>query len=76
MSTIVDIMILKELGYRLRKRRKALKLTQEDLARMAGCSKPSVIAAEQGKPTLQTSILIAIASALGLRLELRDDKGP
>ena len=61
-----------ELGKSIRQRRKLLKLTQEDLARLASCSKPSVIAAESGKPTLRLEILLSILHVLGLSLELAD----
>jgi y4mF family transcriptional regulator len=62
----------KHLGNKIRDRRKALGITQADLARLAGCSIPSVIAAEEGKPTLRLKILIDLAQVLGLHLELAD----
>jgi transcriptional regulator with XRE-family HTH domain len=62
----------KQLGERIRDRRKALGITQADLAQLSSCSIPSVIAAEEGKPTLRLHILIDLASVLGLKLELVD----
>jgi HTH-type transcriptional regulator / antitoxin HipB len=60
----------------LRRRRKALRLSQQELADLAGVSKPSVVAAEQGKTTLRLSVLEGIAGALGFRLALADLRGP
>jgi len=69
---IVAIMTLKEIGNKIKQRRKALRLNQSDLARLAGCSKPSVVAAETGKPTLRLNILLAILHVLGLTLRVDD----
>ncbi|MDX2065497.1 MAG: helix-turn-helix domain-containing protein [Fimbriimonadaceae bacterium] len=68
---IVDFMNAKELGRALVRRRKALGMTQAELADLAECSKPSVVAAEAGKPTLRLSILLALADTLGLELTLQ-----
>jgi y4mF family transcriptional regulator len=62
----------KELGQRIKERRRRLGITQADLARLASCSKPSVIAAENGKPTLRLDKLMAILQVLGLRLSVED----
>lgn len=67
-------MTAKEIGDRIQLRRKLLRLTQGDVARLASCSKPSVIAAESGKPTLRLSILLSILHVLGLSLQLSDAK--
>lgn len=72
MSTIVAIMTAEEIGKQIRQRRKLLKITQGDVARLASCSKPSVIAAESGKPTLRLDILLSILSVLGLSVHLTD----
>jgi y4mF family transcriptional regulator len=61
-----------EIGQRIRKRRKQLQITQADLARLADCSKPSVVAAEQGKPTLRLDKLMAILHVLGLAIDITD----
>jgi HTH-type transcriptional regulator / antitoxin HipB len=65
-------MTLLELGLQIRDRRKQLGLNQSDLARLASCSKPSVIAAEAGKPTLRLDKLMAILTVLGLTLQIED----
>lgn len=63
-----------EIGKAIRLRRRQLGITQTDLARLAECSKPSVIAAERGKPTLRLNLLITILSVLGLQLMVTDHK--
>ena len=63
-----------ELGKRIRERRKALNLTQQDAADIAGAAHTFVRAAEQGKPTLQFDKLIDLMQALGL--EFRLESGP
>jgi y4mF family transcriptional regulator len=67
-------MTLLEIGERIRQRRKQLRINQSDLARLASCSKPSVIAAENGKPTLRLDKLQSIVEALGLTLQVGDSK--
>jgi len=62
----------KELGVRIEQRRKLLRITQADVARLASCSVPSVVAAEKGKPTLRLEILLSILCVLGLTIELAE----
>jgi y4mF family transcriptional regulator len=64
----------REIGNTIRTRRKLLRLTQEQLAELAGCSKPSIIAAEAGKPTLRLDILFAILRVLNLHLRIEGDE--
>ena len=61
-------MTSKEIGQAIRERRRALRLTQAGLAELALCSKPTIIAAEQGKATLRLDKLLAILAVLGLAL--------
>ena len=65
-------MTAKEIGERIQQRRKLLRITQADVARLASCSKPSVIAAESGKPTLRLDILLSIVHVLGLSISLNE----
>ncbi|HSI73253.1 MAG TPA: helix-turn-helix domain-containing protein [Fimbriimonas sp.] len=65
-------MTSRELGQRIRERRKLLNINQSDVARLASCSKPSVVAAEAGKPTLRLDKLLAILQVLGLTIRLED----
>ena len=52
-----------------------LRLTQERLAELASCSKPSVVAAELGKPTMRLDKLLAILTVLGLSIEITQADG-
>lgn len=65
-------MTAQEIGERIQQRRKLLRITQADVARLASCSKPSVIAAESGKPTLRLDILLSILHVLGLSISLNE----
>ncbi len=67
-------MTTKQIGEQIQQRRKQLRITQENVARLASCSKPSVIAAESGKPTLRLEILLSILTVLGLTIQLTDSK--
>ena len=58
------------LGSTLRTRRRALKLTQEDLSDIAGVSLRLVHEIEHGKESVQLATLIKILSSLGLHLDL------
>jgi HTH-type transcriptional regulator / antitoxin HipB len=56
------------LATELRDRRKSLKLTQQDLADLAGCSPRFVRALEAGKESVRLDKLVAVLDALGLEL--------
>lgn len=53
----------------MRARRTFLRLTQQDLADMAGVSERFVRFVEQGKPSVQLDSLLAILETLGLELQ-------
>ncbi|MEV8467621.1 helix-turn-helix domain-containing protein [Fluviibacterium sp. DFM31] len=57
-----------DLGAALRKRRKALGLTQETLSLQSGISVPTIIAAERGKETTQIGMVFTLCRDLGLDL--------
>jgi HTH-type transcriptional regulator / antitoxin HipB len=65
-----------QLGATLRARRKALGLTQEDLARFAGCGLAFLYELETGKPTLRLDKLLDVLQVLGLALRLEHGKTP
>ena len=52
----------------VRARRAILRLTQHDLAGMAGVSERFVRFVEQGKPSIQLDSLVAVLETLGLEL--------
>ena len=51
-------------------RRRALDLTQQDLADLAGVSERFVRFVEQGKPSVRLDALAAVLDALGLTLDV------
>ena len=62
----------KAFGARLRQRRKALGVTQKDLAMASGTVLRLIIDLEKGKTTCQIGKALAVAQALGLKIEARD----
>ncbi|KSU70796.1 helix-turn-helix transcriptional regulator [Pseudarthrobacter enclensis] len=56
----------------VRARRTALRLTQRDLADMAGVSERFVRFVERGKPSVQLDSLINVLDTLGLELRIAD----
>ncbi len=64
------------LGVALRSRRKSLGLTQQELARLAGCGLAFLYELETGKPTLRLDKLLAVLDVLGLELSLDEGKSP
>lgn len=63
-----------ELGTAVRKQRKSLKLTQEDLGKYAGCGALFIHDLERGKATLRLNKLIDVLKILGLQLTLEPGK--
>ncbi len=59
----------------IKTRRRALGLTQEMLADLAGCGVVFVLQLEAGKSSVRFDKLLAVLHALGLRLELQPARG-
>ncbi len=59
------------LGRAVRQRRRALGLTQQALARAAGCGLVFIYHLERGKPSLRLDKLLAILAVLGLDVSLK-----
>jgi transcriptional regulator with XRE-family HTH domain len=59
----------------LRQRRKALGLTQRQVAELAGVAERTVIAAERGHPGMRLELLLGVLGVLGLRLRLERGRG-
>lgn len=59
---------MKSLGIQIRSRRKALKITQRELADLAGISINTVVAVERGQGDPKISTYTAICNDLGLKL--------
>ena len=60
-----------QLGEAVRKRRKALRLTQEDLAAVASITPRLLGEIERGKQTAQLAGVLRVLAALGLDLYVR-----
>ncbi|WP_051329757.1 helix-turn-helix transcriptional regulator [Niveispirillum irakense] len=60
-----------DIGDAIRARRKALKLTQRQLAALAGLSLEFVNGIENGKPTAEIGKTLELLTALGIDLEAR-----
>jgi HTH-type transcriptional regulator / antitoxin HipB len=58
------------LGRQLRERRRSLRLTQDELADLAGCSPRFVRALEVGKPSVRLDKVLDVLDVLGLDLQL------
>lgn len=59
---------MKNIGIQIRERRKSLKITQQELADLAGISINTVVAAERGQGDPKISTYLAICNVLGLKL--------
>ena len=59
---------MKTLGIQIKERRKALNITQKELADFAGISINTVVAAERGQGDPKISTYLAICNVLGLKL--------
>lgn len=64
---------VRDLGAALRLTRKALRLTQADLALAAGVGLRFVVELEAGKPTVQLELVLRVIDALGGTLHLGED---
>lgn len=64
-------MNLPDIGLNIKKRRRYLKLTQQDLADFAEININTVVAIERGVGNPKVSTLIAIAEVLGMELLIK-----
>jgi y4mF family transcriptional regulator len=60
-----------QLAAELRARRALLRLTQDELADVIGVNRRVIGELERGKVTVRFEIVLAVANALGLDIELR-----
>jgi y4mF family transcriptional regulator len=63
-------MTIEQIGELIKKRRKMLQLTQEDLAEMAGVGLRALIELEKGRYNPSFAFLGKVASVLGLEIQL------
>lgn len=66
----MTISFAEKVAAEVRARRAALRLTQHDLAQLAGVSERFVRFVEQGKPSVQLDSLLAVLDTLGLELKV------
>lgn len=59
---------MKTLGTQIKERRKALKITQQELADLAGISINTVVTVERGQGDPKISTYLATCNVLGLKL--------
>ncbi len=62
------------IGETVQRRRKALRITQRDLAVLAGCSEPFVVALENGKETVRLDKVLDVLKVLGLQICIQPGK--
>ncbi|MEX2242968.1 MAG: helix-turn-helix domain-containing protein [Fimbriimonadaceae bacterium] len=60
-----------DLGAALRRRRKALGMSQDETARLSGCGRLFISEVERGKRSVRLDKLIELLRTLGLQLEIR-----
>jgi len=65
---------IEELAQVVRRRRKALGITQIVLSELAGCGPAFIYDVERGKATLRLDKLLDVLEVLGLELVLREGK--
>jgi y4mF family transcriptional regulator len=61
---------VEEIGKQVREARKALKVTQKDLALTSGTGLRFIIELEKGKETCQIGKVLTVLQTLGIRLQL------
>ena len=67
---------LAHIAHAVRDRRKALRLTQDDLADLAGCSPRFVRALEGGKQSVRLDKLLDVLDVVGLELSAAPRRTP
>ena len=68
----MNIQTTKQIGTAIRAKRKALKVTQKDLAMTCGTGLRFISELEQGKPTCQIGKVLQVVQALGLNVRIAD----
>lgn len=65
---------MQALGAAIRRQRKILRLTQQQLAELAGCGVAFIYLLETGKPSVRMDKVLDVLLVLGLQLELEPGK--
>lgn len=66
----------KDIGQIVRKARKAMKVTQQELALTSGTGLRFIIELERGKPTCQLEKTLNVLNTLGVRIEMTPPPSP
>lgn len=66
----------RDLGLIIRERRRALGLDQQQLADRVGVSRQWVVGVEKGKQRANAGLLLKTLTALGLVLDVREERSP
>lgn len=64
----------KEIGTIVRRARKAIGVTQKELALTSGTGLRFIVELEQGKPTCQLEKTLTVLNTLGIKMELTSPK--
>lgn len=65
---------MQALGAAIRRQRKTLRLTQQQLAELAGCGVAFIYLLETGKPSVRMDKVLDVLLVLGLQLRLEPGK--
>ena len=60
----------RDIGVAIRKTRKAMRITQKDLALTSGTGLRFIIDLEKGKPTCQLAKVLTVLQTLGIKVQL------
>lgn len=69
-GNIGSVQDVRQLGLKVRQKRKIDGLTQQDLAAIANVGVRFISELENGKPSVQLDLVMAVLQALGLQLSL------
>jgi y4mF family transcriptional regulator len=64
----------RDLGHAVRAERRALRLTQRDLAEAAGVSRQWIVSLEAGKPGAELDLVLRACNALGVQIDVHTPK--
>lgn len=65
---------LRQFGKAIKRRRKALRMGQKDVALLSACSVDFIVDLESGKPSIKFDKALSVLSTLGLGLNLTSSK--
>ena len=69
-SKVIMKYTVRQIGELIRRTRKALRVTQKDLALTSGTGLRFIVELERGKPSCQLAKVLTVLQTLGIQLEL------